>query len=209
MSLSPEVQAILDRVKAGEPELTAVEKRARRVAERAAKPKPKKEPKPRPAKVVGPHGSWRPALPADVQRQIVEEYQDGATIASIAERHSLNTETVRNCLRWHDAWEPNRARPLRRELCPITLLALWEQGLSVWSISRRVDAAYETVAARLEDLGVELVHRQGGGRPPSATCAKGHPKEPGDRCPECKRIRQREWRRQKAAAQKAAATAAA
>lgn len=210
MTLSPEVQAILDRVKAGEPELTAAEKRERRKAERAAKPKVKREPKPRPAKVVGPHGSWRPALPDDVQQTLVAEYQDGATIKGLAESHGLNGETVRNVLRWHDVWVPGRRPKTRRDLCPITLLALWDQGLSVWSISRQVGAAYETTAARLEDLGVQLVHRQGGGRPPSDVCTKaGHPKELGARCRECKRIRQRDWRRQKTAAQKAAATAAA
>lgn len=196
MTLSPEVQAILDRVKAGEPELTAAEKRERRKVERPAKPKPPKKVR-QPAE-VGPHGSWRPALSNDVQQQIVEAYKAHATIASIAEQHGLNTETVRNCLRWHDAWEPNRAQNKRRDLCPVTLLALWGQGLSVWSISRQVGAAYETTAARLEELDIELVHRQGGGRPPSNVCVKGHAKEPGARCAECTRIRQREWRRQKA-----------
>lgn len=206
MTLSPEVQAILDRVKAGEPELTAAEKRDRRKAERPAPAS-----RPRRVAAVGPHGSRQPQIASSTQRAIVEDYQNGATISGLAREHGHDVTTVRNCLKWHAVWVPGKQKgtPVQRDdLNPILLLALHEQGMSAWAISKQLGAATGTVTSRLRALGVEIASAPGGGRPVQAVCARGHQKEPGA-CRECKRIRQRNWRRDKTARLKVAATAAA
>lgn len=201
MKFSPEVQEILDRVKAGEPILSPAEKRERARQIRAAKPKPVRAP--RPARAQGPHGSRRPRLDVSTQRAILEGYRAGETIRGLARELGIYHDTVRNCIKWHDAWVPNQqvGTPARRDdLCPVTILALWEQGHSAYRIGQMLGADRDTIALRLEGMGVEVEKRAKGGRPPSRTCPKGHDKgEVGGMCMECRRASYRAYYERKKA----------
>jgi len=194
VKFSPEVQEILDRVKAGEPILTPAEKRERAREIRAAKPKPVRAPRPAPAR--GPHGSRRPRLEVSTQRAILEQYRAGATIRGLARELGIHEGTVRNCLQWHDAWVPNQqaGTPLRRDdLCPITILTLWEQGHSAYRIAKQLGADRTTITVRLREMGVEIESRPGGGRPASSVCGKGHNKGGPGTCRECRRASYRAY----------------
>lgn len=203
MTFSPEVQAILNRVKTGEPELTTDEERERHKVERAKTPRPKPKPKPRLRTLritpVGPHGSSQPSISGATQLAILEGYRNGATISGLAREFGHHPNTIRNCLKWHNAWEPGKQKgtPVKRDdLNPIVLLALHEQGMSARAIAKEVGASAGVVTRQLRALGAEIART----RPVQPVCQRGHEKGPG-KCLECIRIRDRARRPRKAAAE--------